>query len=182
VIAVGIDPSLTCTGVAAVDPDISASGGVGWFTNRARTEPCAETVAMTRRRLRLAAARTLALVPERFDVCVIEKPSERSQHGKHNERVGLYWFLVDQLLPRGLVVAVGPKTRAKYATGNGNADKAEVLAAMRRLLPVSVVPDHNVADAVALALMGARYLRRPLDVVGVKQEQAYAAVAWPGKG
>jgi Holliday junction resolvasome RuvABC endonuclease subunit len=176
-IAVGIDPSLTCTGVASVDVE----QGV-WRTGRAKTEKCAETVPMVRRRLRLALARTMALVPERFDVCVIEKPSEHSQLGQHNARVGLYWFLVDQLVPRGLVLAVGPTTRAKYATGDGRSKKPEVLEAVRRSVPAAEVPDHNVADAVALALMGARYLHRPLDVVGVKQEQAHAAVAWPGKG
>lgn len=176
-IAVGIDPSLTCTGVAVADVDRDA-----WRTGRARTEAGAETLPLVRRRMRLALARTLELVPGKFDVCVIEKPSEHSQYGKHNERVGLYWFLVDQLLPRGLVVPVGPTGRAKYATGDGWSKKPAVLEAVRLSMPHVMVPDHNVADAVALALMGARYLRRPLDVVGVKQDEAFAAVAWPGKG
>lgn len=176
-LAVGIDPSLSCTGVAWW------SSEDGWGTARAKTQPAADgSVVEVRRRLRTAAARTLWAVPDGADVVVVECPSARAQYGSHNERVGMYWYLVDQLIGAGvLVVPVYSKTRAMYATGNGNADKKAVKAAMRGLLPEVAIPDDNVADAVALALMGARFLGRPLDAVGPKQLKAYGAVPWPEK-
>lgn len=103
----------------------------------------------------------------------------RSKFGQPHERAGLFWFLVDQLLARGEVVVVTPKGRAKYATGNGNSDKTAVKAAMRAGFPGVQIPDDNVADSMALALMGIRHLGAPLDVVTPKQLEAMGAVSWP---
>ena len=174
-IVVGIDPSLTCTGVAvAGDDGVIATG-------RARTQPpTVTTVRSRRRRIRMALSQTLLLVPQRIDLVVIEAPSPRSQLGQHNERVGLYWLLVDQLLSRSDVVEVLPPTRALYATGNGRADKALVKGSMRAAFPHGPVPDDNVADALALALMGLRHLGSPLDGELTKDHlRAMGTPSWP---
>lgn len=174
-IVVGIDPSLSCTGIVAADE----WGGI--VTNRAKTTtPSTSTLRARRRRTRLALSRILAALPARVDLFVIESPSPRSQHGSHNDRVGLYWLLVDQLLARADVAEVGPKTRAKYATSNGNADKAAVKTAMKSAFPHVPIPDDNVADALALALMGLRHLDSPIDgEITKKQTEAMDAVSWP---
>lgn len=173
-IVVGIDPSLSCTGLAAVDE----FGGV--WTGRAKTDTVPMVLTERRRRIRTALSRILMQLPAQADLFVLESPSPRSQFGNHNDRVGLYWLLVDQLLARGQVVEVGPKTRAIYATGDGNAKKPAVVAAMRGLGLDAAVPDDNVADALTLALMGARYLGIPADGDLDRQHlRAMDTPSWP---
>lgn len=184
----GIDPSLRCTGVAVVNTSVKPGGG--WFTNRVRTSAPEEDLGALAaldarmRRVQTVVARTLLVLPRDLDLAVIEKPPLRSIDASHNDRVIVYGLLVMKLRERRVpVVEVGPTTRAKYAAGNGNAGKPEVLVAMRALLGALVVPDHNVADAVALAAMGARYVGEAVDgPLSSKQEEAYAAVAWPEEG
>lgn len=174
-IVVGIDPSLSCTGIVTADH----WGGI--VPARARTStPATQTLRARRDRSRLALSRILLQLPKRVDLFVIEAPSPRSQFGSHNDRVGLYWLLVDQLLARADVAEVLPKSRAKYATGNGNADKAAVKSAMRAAFPHVEIADDNVADALALALMGLRHLGSPLDgQLTAPHLVPMAAVAWP---
>jgi hypothetical protein len=178
----GVDPSLTCTGLALIGPD-----GVG--TTRVRTSP-QEGLRGLRDRIRVAVGQTLRFAGAAGPVpllTVIEAPVvvRGGRGGAQLERAWLYGLLVDQLLIRGEVVAVRPKVRAKYATGNGNAEKPEVLAAVRAAFPLADVPNHDVADALALAAMGARASGRPSeqlsadDDVSKKQMEAMAAVAWP---
>jgi Holliday junction resolvasome RuvABC endonuclease subunit len=175
--AVGIDPSLSCTGLAIVDEH----GGV--WTGRAKTDTVPMVLTDRRRRIRLALSRILAQLPLTADLFVIEEPSQRSQMGNFNDRVGLYWLLVDQLLARGPVAEVNPLTRLVYATGSGasrKTSKAEVKAAMRALPLDAKVPDDNVADGLALALMGARYLGIPADGdLDQKHLRAMGTPSWP---
>jgi Holliday junction resolvasome RuvABC endonuclease subunit len=64
------------------------------------------------------------------------------------------------------------------AAGRGKAKKPDVVAAVREMFPAANVPDHNVADGVALAGAGAFALgvRVPYSA---KQVSAHAKVAWP---
>lgn len=172
-IAVGIDPSLTCTGVALIN---TATGDV--TTRRVRTAPAGKTLRARRARLREAISGILAPIPAQVGVTVIETPSHRQQFGAQNERSALFWWLVDQLCARGPVVEVSPSQRAKLATGKGNAKKPEVIAAMRAVHPTVHVPDDNIADALALATAGAHWLgaAQPFNA---GQHAAFAAVHWP---
>jgi Holliday junction resolvasome RuvABC endonuclease subunit len=174
VIVVGIDPSLTATGISVItETDIrTARAGTGSIDSTA--------VRLVRKRIRTTLALIMQNIPVVADLFVIESPSMRSQYGLHNQRVGLYWMLVDQLLARGEVVEVTSKGRAKYATGNGNADKKAVKTAMRAAFPGVQIPDDNVADSLALALMGSRHLGYPLDgALPKKHLEAMANPAWP---
>lgn len=171
-ISVGIDPSLTCTGIAVIDRGTIT-------TCRARTHDNGSGVLDRRLRIREAVARTLTFIPPRVDVSVIEVPNAQHQFGALRERIAVYYFLVDQLAVRGPVVEVGPKQRAKLAAGNGNADKKTVLAAMRATYPDERIPDDNVADALALAAAGAAWLGHPTQTYTTKQNEAHAAIAWP---
>ncbi len=67
-----------------------------------------------------------------------------------------------------------------YATGNGRADKAAVMAAASGLLGWTVADD-NEADALILMQMGREFLASDRDGVGVNDamRQAMSAVAWP---
>ncbi|MEV7875181.1 hypothetical protein [Microbacterium sp. NPDC089188] len=76
-IAVGLDPSLTCTGLAIFDTD----GGV--TTRRVRTPNLGTSLLARRQRMRRAIDRVLSNVPARVDVTLIEVPNAAKQHGAH---------------------------------------------------------------------------------------------------
>lgn len=175
-ITVGVDPSLTCSGMALIDTRRQVV-----HTWRAQTKRTGSTLRDTRTRLRLAVARCMVHVPARVDVTVIEVPHSAHQYGAQNERVALYWWLVDQFMARGPVVQVAPSQRAKLATGRGNAGKADVVAAVRDAFPDIKVPDDNVADALAMAWAGARRVDpAAVPEFTVQQMVAFRAVDWSG--
>lgn len=172
-ISLGLDPSLTCSGVATID---TVSGEKR--TRRVRTVNSGESLLARRNRLREVIAGILAPLPARLGVTVIEIPNAAQQFGAHAERHALTWWLIDQLFARGPVVAVTPSQRAKLATGNGRADKKLVLATMRSQHPDVVIADDNAADALALAAAGAEWLGvgQPFTPA---QQTAYSRVSWP---
>lgn len=193
-IVVGLDTSLTCSGCAAVEfGDPLAGDVVRWQTWRAKAPaPADDSVAAERRRIRVMLREILALVPMSVDLSVVEGPAPQAKHsGKADERSGLRWMLIDQLLARGPVVKVDPQTRAVLAWGKGmprrkkgqssDQAKAPVLEAVRAMVPAAHVPDHNVSDAVALAYAGAAALGMPVEY-SAAQISAHAKVAWPGEG
>jgi len=172
VIAVGLDPSLTCTGIA-----INQDGEV--TTRRVKTPNLGASLVAKRQRLRRAIEGVLAPIPARVDITLIEVPTSTKQFGAHGERMAFYWWLVDQMLARGPVVAVSPSSRIKLATGNGRSSKADVVAAMRAAFPDAVIPDDNVADAGALMWAGARWAGIPAPDYLPEQEEAFARLDWP---
>jgi len=177
----GVDPSVTTTGAAVVSFD--GLGAVRWATWRAVwREQVPRTLERERARLRFHVREVLALVPDVLDLAVVEGPSMRSRFsGKPDERAGLRWMLIDQLFGRCPVVAVAPATRALLAAGSGSASKEAVLDAVRASTPDAHVPDHNVADAVALATAGAAWLGLPVPYTAA-QRDGLAAVPWPFDG
>lgn len=186
-VVIGVDSSLTISGCARVDLGVGDEGHlepVRWETWRARAvKGDVVNVDTNRRRIRTMLREILAFVPDFFDIAVVEGPSMGSKFTPlADERSGLRWMLIDQLMPRGPVVLMPPTTRALLAAGAGNARKGAVLDAVRVMVPAAHVPDHNVADAVALAMAGAHHLGMPWALTE-KQEAAFAKVAWPsGEG
>jgi hypothetical protein len=187
-VVLGVDPSLTVSGVALVKFGGAADAwGPAWETWRGRSSAAEEVNAETsRRRIRKMLAEILAFVPPRLDLSVVEGPAMGAKFTPlADERAGLRWMLVDQLLARGPVVLVTPMSR-QALTGVGKIPrgttptqrKRMVAEAVRGMLPDVHVPDHNVADGVALAAAGAHRLgfRMPYSA---KQEKAHANVAWP---
>jgi Holliday junction resolvasome RuvABC endonuclease subunit len=169
----GVDQSLTKSGIARVSGSVIATAVVA-------TDP-AEGLRGTRDRIRYIVGQVLRFAPEEC-LSVIEAPivMRNGKGGAQLERAWLFGLLVDQLLLRGPVVQVRTTTRAMYATGRGNAEKAEVLAAMRAQFPDVVIKDDNAADALALAAMGARYLGSPIDgPISKKRQQAMTSTVWP---
>jgi crossover junction endodeoxyribonuclease RuvC len=177
---VGLDLSLTSTGVATItDPGtIEVEQLRTTATGYARFDYLVERIGK--------AVRGATLV-------VIEGPAyavPAAQAGKAHERAGLWHYVGFDLWFHGTPVAVVvPMGRAKYATGNGRANKVAVLSEMRRRFPHLLIPGDDAADALALAAMGARYLGFPVDHVepdtdaDVKVERArtsaFNAVEWP---
>lgn len=177
----GIDPSLTATGLAVLE--VLPSGGHRWITLESVKNPRLRghaRIEAIRARLRAALEAT-----SEGDLVVMEGPSFGSRGPGHHEIAGLWWILrhdIYSLQPRvgqRHVAIVPPKSRALYATGSGNADKIAVREAMQARFPEAVIVDDNVADAMTFATMGARALSRAVDTVESAQLAAMGKVVWP---
>lgn len=206
-VVIGIDSSLTTSGCARVDFTVSGGGRPShwahpeaagphgepvsglprWETWRARaTAADVDSVAATRRRIRIMLREILALVPDFVDLSVVEGPAMGAKHTPlADERAGLRWMLIDQLLARGPVAFVAPMSRQALSgvgtipRGTSSTKRKQMVAdAIRAQFPTARVPDHNVADAVVLAAAGAHALGMPW-ALSVKQIKAHANVAWP---
>lgn len=175
----GIDPSLTATGLARFDTldrlvidtwTRGAKGHVG------------DTLGQRMHRLDDLVDSITAV---EADVVVIEGPSlaQKAQRGTF-DRAGLWWLLVARLFSQGrTVIEVPPSTLKKYATGKGNAAKGEVVIAATRRYPQAMSRNDNEADAVVLAAMGARATGRPIDDdLPARHLEAMGAVQWPNLG
>lgn len=164
---VGIDLSLTATGLADLDLDEGTFTNVDTYGTKGKrgdkyADRGARLLGMANHIITWATAGVYD--PE---LVVIEGPSIGSRNGSQFDRSGLWWLVVSGLLARDIpVLVVPPKTRAKYATGNGNSGKDVVLAHVIEQyadLASDRIGNDNEADAVVLAAMGARYLSRAID-------------------
>lgn len=115
------------------------------------------------------------------DLAVIEGPSFGSSGAGSHERAGLWWLVAHEYLHGHQVpyAVVPPSTRAKYACGKGNANKAAVLTAVIRRYPNVNVRNDNEADALILVAMAAHRYHRPLATVPRTHAAAIEAVSWP---
>lgn len=178
VAVLGIDPSLAKTGLVLAN-------GPALMTRRVVTEPTHSSIRARLMRQRSIVAQVRDFAPTEGRVLtVIEAPviAVGGAGGGLFDRAGLYWRLIDELWAYGPVVTVQPATRALYAAGNGQASKKDVLASMRARVPISIVDD-NVADAMALAAMGRRYLGDPIDGhISDASLRAMRTPHWPDEG
>lgn len=156
----GVDPSLTSTGIAWLDTDTGE-----WSTYRVQTVKDDGSRADQWHRMQTISREVMshAVGQVVVDLVVIEG---LATYG-HNAGLlaGLWWQVVGPLEALGIeVLTVAPATRAKYATGSGRAGKSDVLAAVRATYPTADVGNHDIADAVALAALGARVKGFPVEV------------------
>lgn len=148
---VGVDLSLTATGVAT-------RHSAELITSTGHRD---DTLIDRRARLNHIRYRVISWC-QAADLVVIEAPSFGSRGGSAHDRAGLWWLVVSALIHRDIaVIDISPKTRAKYATGRGNAGKDEVLTAAVRRLPIDV-DNNNTADAAWLCAIGHDLLGAPL--------------------
>jgi len=184
-IIIGIDPSLTGTGIARVDTDdrlyidlaISASTGK-------------EAATLTEKRDRLAwlvddiDAHAMGIhSPDGrvADLALIEAPALSKANTGTSMLNGLFWMLVDRLhVHRIPVVPVGAGQLKKYATGKGNVSKGAVIDSCARRIPYAPTEGNdNLCDATWLAAMGADHLGTPLVDLPKAHREALDKVAWP---
>ena len=181
--AVGLDLSLTGSGVAVISLH-TGQVALGLVETKGTAKARLD---QTLDRLQVALAGIAAYVPAERSVIVIEAPSLGSQNGKSHERAGLWWRTAGLLHSRGHIVTQAyPRTRAKYAAGHlpvkntrKGPDKNEVVAALAAEHPHLHLSNDNIADAFALACIGARHLGAPIDSSTPQRVQATAAVRWP---
>ena len=128
-IVLGLDPSLTSTGVAVLtDGRPSALRAIGHGT------PNGKSYAHRSDRIVSQARAVMRFVEDHAtpDLAVIEGPAYGANMPSAFDRAGLFWGLYSTLRARRVPIAVvAPKTRALWATANGGADKRMVLTAMR---------------------------------------------------
>lgn len=198
---VGLDLSLTATGLARVEtgaganvvglhgkPIIPATVEVRRIGSKApahkKGDPPPSIGSRSLRLRRLAGQITEQCAGA--DLVVVEGPSYASEGAGTWDRAGLWWLVVARLTGAGLnVVEVPPSNVKMYALGKGGGagtGKDEVLAAViRRYLPVVEVPGNNEADALVLAAMGARFIGAPIEPGGTipaANAKALTAVRW----
>ncbi|WP_326604290.1 hypothetical protein [Streptomyces sp. NBC_01800] len=177
-LVIGVDPSLTCTGVA----------GDGWAdalqSKKLRGHERLQWLrAGVRERTRMA------------DLVVIEGAAYG--HGKqagHHELAGLWWHLTQDLWEQNIpYVVVAPSSRIVYAMGVSNPaqhypreQRARVTKGMvrdavaeRYGLDCEGAGRYDKADAFILAAMGLDWAGRPLAPVPDTHRRALDAVPWP---
>ena len=159
---VGLDPSLTGTGVATMD---------GQWT--ILTKPASNlTGQLTRLRSIVAAVyeRTPAL-----SLVVIEAPAfSRANAGTHRG-AGLWWMFADVLDARGCqLVEVAPTAVKKFATGKGSASKADMRMALYQRAGLDIADDDQV-DAWWLRQMGLHLVGDPSAIDLPKTQLAVLA-------
>lgn len=158
---IGIDPSLTGTGLAFVDTDDHLVIPVETLTSK----PDGATLDDRRHRLlTVVEAIVYKAVAHKADLAVIETPALSKANAGTTMLNGLWWLLVTRLAEARVdVVEVGAGQLKKYATSKGNASKDAVLLAVARRYPHVDVQDNNQADALVLAAIGAHLVGHPID-------------------
>lgn len=147
---VGVDPSISSTGVARIAPD-------GIQVIRVKSKPTSDDTSARLTRLRDQASR-VALLVKGADLIVMEGPAFGKNNAMTHMLAGFWWLLAHGLEKTAPIAVVAPGTLKKFATGKGNASKDEVLAAAVRGFPDVNVTGNDEADALALAALGAVHL------------------------
>lgn len=146
---VGLDPSLTSSGVAIIgeslDPELYTVRSSGHRS---------DSYGMRAARIDRLANEVVAYIKPDDSLVVIEGPALRSTDPGVWDRAGLWWLLYTRIVALGVPVGVcPPKTRAKWATGNGNADKKMVRAGVQALWPDVKISNSDVSDGLCFATM-----------------------------
>lgn len=160
VVSVGLDLSLASTGLAVVvDGRLADTGNIvtaGKKTDKHPEHMARITVVSEQINDWLA---DMAAQHGGFDIAAIEAPSFNSRFGNPHERAGLWWKVYEYLWCADVLIeTLAPMSRAKYITGSGRATKEMVLASAHEQWGEELIPNHDVADAVGMAMWGQEQL------------------------
>jgi len=175
--AVGIDLSLTGTGLAAIT---TVPGGVD-LTVATITSKGSRDDTLRQRRDRLYG---IVLAVSQFasgaDLVVVEAPAFSKNNASTWDRAGLWWAVIDMLmLDQHRVAIAPPNVVKKFATNKGNADKPAVAVGIARLWGEQCqCANDNEYDALTMATMGAQRLALPGVPIRAHHAAALASVAW----
>lgn len=159
---VGLDLSLTSTGVAVIDPCTVPPISVSRIRTAGKRS---DTWAQRHARLGGIVDRITDHVPPGALV-MIEGPAYSRSVGSVHDRSGLWWLAYTALVQHDCTIAVCPiQARIRYAVGKGAAHKDIVLSAVVRrygaMLPE--LTGNDEADALLMAALGARWLGYPVE-------------------
>lgn len=172
---IGIDPSLTSTGIAVITSKGTEVASFGSPSPKKGED----TLEFRLDRLNILKNKLMDFIPTSLRregaVIAIESPAYSSNMGKAWDRAGWWWMVVHTALECGFtVVEVKHNSRAKYATGKGNAGKDEVIIAVTRAYPDIDFTNNDEADALVLAAMVARLYGEPIESDGLPQIKLHA--------
>lgn len=171
-VVVGLDVSLTSTGVALIADRAAKTWTI---KSKATKDATIEERAKRLREIRFDCMHAASGA----SVVVIESPAYGQTTGSHHDRSGAWWLIVDALLPDvEQLVEATPQAVKMYATGKGNAGKDEVLAAVVRRYPDVDVRSNDEADALVLAAIGARLAGHPIDELPATHLRALDKIRW----
>ena len=167
---VGVDPSMTGTGIAIYDVVRNAT------TTHLVKSKAPEVLDRNKKgkkvkppwpvrldRHQAIVDKVLEIVPTNSFV-VYEGPAYSAQGSATHDIGGIWWLMAVALQQHGCtVLVVGPTSRAKYATGVGNAAKGTVMASVIKRYPEYEIANDNVADAVVFLAIGRRLLGTPIE-------------------
>lgn len=175
---IGIDTSLTATGVAS---------SLGWCDLVGYTDkknPITKLPHPARIAALTALATDVATLVGTPDLAVIETPAYTQSGGGAHERGWLWWDVYRRLTGRGVPIALmTPNQRMLYATGKGSGGKGGVIDAVARRWPAyETGGNNNLADAVTLMAAGVDALGHPLAAMPTANRAALNAIAWPRIG
>lgn len=177
----GIDPSLTSTGLALVEE------GVVVDTTRVRSKnkghDRVQDILDTIESYIWQGRRGPDEDPPAGFVVGIEGVAMGAKGSSVSQIFGLWHTITHQLWQWQIpYYVVAPTARVKYATGNGRDGKDQVLAAaIRRYMHLVEITGNDIADAVLVAAMGTRHYRQPALEESLPQVNlsALEKVAWP---
>jgi Holliday junction resolvasome RuvABC endonuclease subunit len=151
-VAMGIDPSLSCTGIACVGP-LRTDWYVTTVIAGSPSDPLSERLAILQAAVRTQLDISTGGPQGRPVVAVVERGFSGGKGPTawlNGTAAGAVITALTDLVP---VLLVPPKVRAKLATGKGNADKLSVLIAARDRLAYQG-QSFDEADALWLAMTG----------------------------
>jgi crossover junction endodeoxyribonuclease RuvC len=188
-VIIGLDLSLTSTGLARIEAGQDALGATVLTQTvtskpraRRRGDPPPLLLERSARLRRLAGDITQRCASA--DLVVIEGPAFSRNESGTWDRAGLWWLVVARLTGAGLRVVEADPTKIKtYALGKGagqGTDKDHVLAAVVKRYPDVDVTGNDVADALVLAALGARFAGFPIEPHGLPQThlKALDGIRW----
>lgn len=151
---VGIDPSLTSTGIAC-------EGRTRTVDGKASSAPGLQLARVGAIAFEVAAIVSAMTASDYEIICVVETPSVNARGAGHERIVGLHYLLRHMLEVndwRGTrIVDVAAATLKVFATGSGKADKVDMLLAARERLGYPG-KSHDEADALWLEQVGLHLL------------------------
>jgi Holliday junction resolvasome RuvABC endonuclease subunit len=185
-IVVGIDPSLTATGIAIIRdgiPDQPTKIGYPGTSGASDADRARRCVALVREI-------TTAVRRAQPDLVLIESPAYAQSLPSTCDRNFLWMALVHEFAVCGPMkyARITPTARAQFAAGNGHASKLSVINAVNgwwphlnlRTEPASRMQDGE-ADAMVIATMGVAQYEPELLPFPIleRQRNNLEAVAWP---
>jgi crossover junction endodeoxyribonuclease RuvC len=172
---VGLDPSLTATGLA------SSSGWTRTIGYTDKKNPITKIPHGLRRTAMRNVRDEILLAVGHPRLVVMETAALSRSAGGAHERGWLWWALYDALSDDGVPIGLmDPRQRAQYACGKGSGDKGAVIDAVARRWPqFETAGNDNRADAVALMAAGLDWLGQPLTVVPQVNRVAIERAVWP---
>jgi crossover junction endodeoxyribonuclease RuvC len=177
-VVVGLDPSLTATGLASSNGWCEAIG-----YQKARTKDPGITTLPHPSRYQ-AMREVLHRITQAIGnpaLVVMETPAFSRSGGGAHERAWLWWQIYGHLLSREIPVGLmGTGQRCTYATGKGNASKEAVVDAVARRWPAwETGGDNNLADAVVFMAAGRDWLGHPITDMPKTHRAALDKAVWP---